>query len=128
MVGSWKIIFFLLGPLAVTIFRGKFAVSFLGTVTDSWSNKNFGEIEWLSKTIPKMPSKKEITPPKTNMTMEKTTIFEDVKMYFLFKKCYFPACDVSFQGCMKELAFWIEFLYNWICCKPKTNSEFPPWK
>ena len=38
---------------------------------------------------------KSLTPRKTNMTMEKTTMNEDV---FPIENGDFPACHVSFQG------------------------------
>ena len=39
---------------------------------------------------PEMPSKKEITPPKTNMTMEKTTIWR-CKDLFPIKQMLFSS-------------------------------------
>ena len=50
---------------------------------------------------------KVITPPKTNMTMEKSN---PLKMYFLLKIGIFQ-CHVSFQGCIQNL--WASCSTKW---------------
>ena len=42
------------------------------------------------------------TPPKTNMTMEKTTMNEDV--IISYQEWWFPIAHVNFQGSMGKLA------------------------
>ena len=71
-----------------------------------------------------MRSKKEITPPKTNMTMEKQ-LFEDVKMHFLLKNAIFQLVVWVLRAVWKNWRFELSFCITGYVASRKLTASFP---